>query len=87
MIGGDFKANINGINHYRKFGYKGIQCIFINAHYFYYTDRYVYIVDINIYIYIKYDNLYIGKLSSSNEFLEDSLSPDWITVKYKYDMI
>ena len=40
MIGGDFRANIKGLDHYQQFGYKGINMI-IHIHIQYY---YIYII-------------------------------------------
>jgi hypothetical protein len=28
MVGGDFQANVRGIEHYRQFGYKGTSCVY-----------------------------------------------------------
>jgi hypothetical protein len=44
MTGGDYKANLGGLDHYKIFGYKGI-------HMFIYVYIYIHIcININIYV-------------------------------------
>ena len=68
ITGGDFMVNTNGLEHYRKFGYKGIKTItFMNKLSLF----------LNIYIFL-------GRLTSKEELENDiKNSCDWTTIKYK----
>lgn len=67
MVGGDFQANVGGLDHYRRFGYKGalydirgdIVCAFADT------------------------LPSTGRLASPEAVAADACSPDWVTVRYR----
>lgn len=72
MIGGSFCANIGGIDHYRRFGYKGKTLHTYRHHH-------------HCYHYYHYHNhMQSGKLCNPEDFKDDlNNNSDWITIPYK----
>ncbi len=71
MVGGAFRANIDGIKHYQRFGYKCKT-----------SNDYPYPTHLMTILYSLFS---IGRLASEEEFNQDIKSSKWITVPYHYN--
>lgn len=70
MIGGAFKANTSGLQHYKRFGYKCESILPILTEFIALTIC---------------TRLIIGRLSSKEDFDSDQHASDWITINYKHN--